>query len=176
MKYYDLNFMILTSLDKGQLDSTVSWLDSKFNVQPESPDRKVQRRKLAYPIRKEVEAWHYQLKFVPAADISPKFFEELQMELKTKKEILRFLLLKKRDEPPAKESRRARNPEGAAETADADASEAAETTEAKESPAPETVKTETVAEVKKETVAETKKSKVQLQEIDQKLEEILKEE
>ncbi|MFA5249225.1 MAG: 30S ribosomal protein S6 [Candidatus Paceibacterota bacterium] len=176
MKYYDLNFMILTSLDKGQLDSTVSWLDSKFNVQPESPDRKVQRRKLAYPIRKEVEAWHYQLKFVPGADISPKFFEELQMELKTKKEILRFLLLKKRDEPPAKESRRARKPEGAAAAESSENDEGSETVEVKESPVPEAVETETVAEVKKETAAETKKSKVQLQEIDQKLEEILKEE
>ena len=163
MEYYDINFLILTSLDKSQLDSTVSWLDSKFNVAADSAEKKVQRRKLAYPIKKEVEAWHYQLRFVAPADISPKFFEELQKEIKAKKEIIRSMIVKKRDEPPAKEKRVRR---AETENEDSSSSPAAAPEEAKNEPE---TKTEAVTEAKKE-------KKVQLQEIDQKLEEILKEE
>lgn len=163
MEYYDINFLILTSLDKSQLDSTVSWLDSKFNVSADSAERKVQRRKLAYPIKKEVEAWHYQLRFVAPADISPKFFEELQKELKARKEVLRSMIVKKRDEPPAKEKR-----VRVAET---------ENAEDGDSPAVASEAVKNEPEAGAETPAETKKEKkVQLQEIDQKLEEILKEE
>ncbi len=163
MEYYDINFLILTSLDKGQLDSTVAWLDSKFSVAADSAERKVQRRKLAYPIKKEIEAWHYQLRFVAPTDISPKFFEEFRKELKERKEIIRSMIVKKRDEPPAKEKR-----VRLAET---------ENAENNESPviAPEEAKSK--PETKTEAAIETKKGKkVQLQEIDQKLEEILKEE
>jgi ribosomal protein S6 len=163
MEYYDINFLILTSLDKSQLDLTVSWLDSKFNAATDSAGKKVQRRKLAYPIKKETEAWHYQLRFVAPADISPKFFEELRKELKGRKEIIRSMIVKKRDEPPAKE-KRVRLTE-------------TENAESSESPAiaPEEIKSK--PETKTEAAVETKKGKkVQLQEIDQKLEEILKEE
>ena len=163
MEYYDINFLILTSLDKGQLDSTVSWLDSKFSVAADSAERKVQRRKLAYPIKKEIEAWHYQLRFVAPADISPKFFEEFRKELKERKEIIRSMIVKKRDEPPAKEKRvRLMETENA---------------ENNESPAIAPEETKSMPETKIEAAIETKKGKkVQLQEIDQKLEEILKEE
>jgi ribosomal protein S6 len=158
MEYYDINFLILTSLDKGQLDAAVSWLDSKFNVAPDSAERKIQRRKLAYPIKKETEAWHYQLRFVAPADMSPKFFEELQKELKMRKEVIRSMIVKKRDEPPAKEKRIRPVEVEAVENNDSSAS----VEEAKKEP-------------ETEAAVETKK-KVQLQEIDQKLEEILKEE
>ena len=163
MEYYDINFLILTSLDKGQLDSTVSWLDSKFSVAADSAERKVQRRKLAYPIKKEIEAWHYQLRFVAPTDISPKFFEEFRKELKERKEIIRSMIVKKRDEPPAKEKRvRLMETENA---------------ENNESPAIAPEETKSMPETKIEAAIETKKGKkVQLQEIDQKLEEILKEE
>ncbi|MFA5742881.1 MAG: 30S ribosomal protein S6 [Candidatus Paceibacterota bacterium] len=166
MEYYDINFLILTSLDKGQFDSTVSWLDSKFNVAADSAERKVQRRKLAYPIKKEIEAWHYQLRFIAPADISPKFFEELRKEMKERKEIIRSMIVKKRDEPPAKE-KRVRLVE--TENAENNGSPIVATAV--------TEKTESKPEAKIETVVETKKEKkIQLQEIDQKLEEILKEE
>lgn len=163
MEYYDVNFIISTGLDKSRLDSVLAWLDSKFGVQPESTDKKVQRRKLAYPIKKETEGWHYQLRFVAPADISPKFFENLQKEIKGKKEILRSLIVSKKDEPPAK-IRRAPRP---AETPVAENGEAAPAVQENETP-----KAETEQEAKKTE----KKEKVQLQEIDQKLDEILKEE
>jgi len=171
MEYYDDNFIISTGLDKSRLDSVFAWLDSKFSVPAESADKKIQRKKLAYPIKKETEGWHYQLRFVAPADISPRFFEDLQKEIKAKKEVLRFLIVKKRDEPPAKERRAPRPVEAASENGETVADQTSE------------AKTETEAEAKveaktdpSETKKTEKKEKVQLQEIDKKLEEILKEE
>jgi ribosomal protein S6 len=167
MEYYDVNFIISTGLDKTRMDSVLAWLDSKFNVAAESADRKIQRKKLAYAIKKETEGWHYQLRFVAPADISPKFFEGLQKEIKSKKEILRFLIVKKRDEPPAKERRAPR----AVEAVAAENSETAAPSQEAET------KNETEIKVDPSEVKKTeKKEKVQLQEIDEKLEEILKEE
>jgi len=167
MEYYDVNFIISTGLDKNRTDSVLAWLDSKFNVAAESADRKIQRKKLAYPIKKEIEGWHYQLRFVAPADISPKFFEELQKEIKPKKEILRFLIVKKRDEPPAKQRRAPR----IAEPVTAENSESADPSQKAN------VKNETEAKTDPSEAKKTEKEKkVQLQEIDEKLEEILKEE
>lgn len=164
MEYYDINFLISADLDKSSLDSATSWLDSKFNIAADSLEKKVKKIKLAYPIKKQTEAWHYELKFIAPADISPSFFEELRNDLKTKKEIIRSMIVKKKDEPPVKE-RRPR----LAETTPVESEESSS-----EEKKPEI---ENKNESKKEAPVEIKKEKkVQLQEIDEKLEEILKEE
>ncbi|MDD4625449.1 MAG: 30S ribosomal protein S6 [Candidatus Pacebacteria bacterium] len=162
MEYYDINFLISTGIDKGRMDEALSWLDSKFNVSADSPERKVHRIKLAYPIKKETEAWYYQLKFVAPADMSPDFFEEIQKELKIKKEFIRSLIIKKQDEPI--KERRSQAPK-------------IEKSEDEDESSPEEIKSSPESEKEAEPSAESKKEKkLQLQEIDQKLEEILKEE
>jgi len=96
MHHYEFNFLISPNLANKELDSLVEKINSLIQEGGEIfVNKKIQRRKLAFLIKKEGEAWLYSLKFIPKESLQKNFLKSLEKELKQKKEILRYLILKK---------------------------------------------------------------------------------
>jgi len=96
MHHYEFNFLISPNLANKELDSLVEKINSLIQEGGKIfVNKKIQRRKLAFLIKKEGEAWLYSLKFIPKESLQKNFLKSLEKELKQKKEILRYLILKK---------------------------------------------------------------------------------
>ncbi|MFZ3054419.1 MAG: 30S ribosomal protein S6, partial [Minisyncoccales bacterium] len=107
-----------------------------------------ERKKLAYPVLNQIEAWFYFFNLKPEAGDRKELLNSVEKILKENKDILRFLIIKKdtkKTEAPIKPMRT------------------------------RPIKVEEIKEVKEEpTIGEKpKKSKVQLEEIGEKLDEML---
>jgi ribosomal protein S6 len=114
-------------------------------------DKKADRRKLAYPINKEIEAWLYFFNLYLKAENKKEILDSIEKSLKEDKNILRFLIISKAERVQKPIRRRAEKA-------------ASETTAPKEE---EKKEEEPVSEEK------PKKTKAQLEEIGQKLDEML---
>jgi len=96
MHHYEFNFLISPNLANKELDSLVEKINSLIQEGGKIfVNKKIQRRKLAFLIKKEGEAWLYSLKFIPKESLQKNFLKNLEKELKQKEEILRYLILKK---------------------------------------------------------------------------------
>ncbi|MFA5431674.1 MAG: hypothetical protein WC319_02180, partial [Candidatus Paceibacterota bacterium] len=120
-------------------------------------DKKAERKKLAYSIENQIEAWFYFLQLRPEVQNKKEMLDLVEKLLKEEKKIIRFLIIKKdtkKTEAPAKPQRTRIHKEEKLEEA---------TVKAEEAVATEKVLTE----------EKPKKQKVQLEEIDEKLNEML---
>ena len=112
-------------------------------------DKKANRRKLAYPINKEIEAWLYFFNLYLEAENKKEILDSIEKSLKEDKDILRFLIIRKAERVQKPIRRRA------------------EKSSPEEAPKIEVKKEEAPSEKK------PKKTKAQLEEIGQKLDEML---
>jgi len=94
MKLYELAYLILSDLSETELKSfqekIISLVENKGGVliNINEPAKK----KLAYPIRKKTEAYLSSLGF----QMNPEKLIEVERELKTEENILRFLIITKK--------------------------------------------------------------------------------
>jgi ribosomal protein S6 len=113
-------------------------------------DKKAERKKLAYSVEDQIEAWFYFLQLRPEVQNKKEMLDSVEKLLKEEKDVVRFLIIKKdtkKTEAPAKPQRSRIHKE---------------------------MKTEEAAVVEETTIEEKpKKQKVQLEEIDEKLNEML---
>jgi small subunit ribosomal protein S6 len=138
MKNYELTYLIKSDLTEEEVkefqEKIISLIQEKGGVlgKINSPLKK----KLAYPIKKEGQAYLATLNF----QLNPEELAGLEKKIKLKNQILRYLILTKKEAKII----------------------------------PEAIKIPPIAKKRKEVIPE-KEKKVELEEIEKKLEEILKE-
>lgn len=134
MHYYEINLLLSPKPSNEEIESLALNLEQFFSSFGKTiKENKAERKRLAYPINKETEAWFCYFTFYPE---NPKeALEAIEKKLKENKEIIRYLIIKKQ---PQKEVIRRKK-------------------EIKITPSPE----------------QTPKAKVQLEEVEEKLHEML---
>ncbi len=100
MKYYELTYLISSNLSEEEANSLQEELSSLIQKQEGILEKKekIIKRKLSYPIQKQETAYLSTIEF----SLNPEKLNELEKEIKSKNQILRFLLLTKKpfkDEP-----------------------------------------------------------------------------
>jgi small subunit ribosomal protein S6 len=111
MQFYEINILISPSLSQEEAISFISNLENHFqDLGKIISDTKVERKKLAYPIKKEEEAWFSFFNFFPKEDkIVKETLDLIEKKLKEEKNILRHLTIKK-DEKKVERKRRELKP------------------------------------------------------------------
>lgn len=163
MKPYELTCEISTNLSEDELKETIEKIGS-FIIEENGTVEKITepiKRKLAYTIKKAKEAFLTNFIF----KIEPDKLSNLGKKLKSETNIIRYMVLTKMNEKMA--PRKIRIPKGKTFLPDEQEKEAVEISNKKSGAIEEAVK--------KERAKHAKPKKVDLKEIDQKIEEILSE-
>lgn len=156
MLFYEINLLISPNFTEDEISAFITKMETELQKYGKIvSDKKAERKKLAYSVENQIEAWFYFLQLRPEVQNKKEMLDSVEKLFKEEKEVIRFLIIKKdtkKTEAPAKPQRTRIHKEEKAE-------EAAVATEA------------TTEEVP--TEEKPKKQKVQLEEIDEKLNEML---
>lgn len=151
MLFYEINLLISPNFTEDEISTFITKMEADLQKYGKIvSDKKAERKKLAYSVEKQIEAWFYFLQLRPEIQNKKEMLDSIEKLLKEEKEIIRFLIIKKdtkKTEAPAKPQR---------------------TRPHKEEKIEEIVPTEETGVEEK-----PKKQKVQLEEIDKKLNEML---
>ena len=150
MEFYQFNLLLSPNMSEADTVSFIEKMETEMQKYGKVvSDKKADRRKLAYPINKEIEAWLYFFNLYLQAENKKEILDSIEKSLKEDKNILRFLIISKAERVQKPIRRRAEKATS-------------------ENPAKE-------EEKKEEPVSEEKpkKPKAQLEEIGQKLDEML---
>ncbi|MFA5319434.1 MAG: 30S ribosomal protein S6 [Candidatus Paceibacterota bacterium] len=158
MSFYEINLLVSTRLSQEEAIAVIAGIESKVEKYGKAISEKIiDKKKLAYSIQKETEAWLVYFNFSPAEGITNKkeILDAVEKAIKAEKNIIRHLIIRK-EELKAKRERPSSN-----KTERANEEEAAKSAIAN-SEAEETKAEEPTVEVKK---------KVQLEELDELLDQ-----
>lgn len=151
MLFYEINLLISPNFTEDEISTFINKMEADLQKYGKIvSDKKAERKKLAYSVENQIEAWFYFLQLRPEVTNKKEMLDSVEKLLKENKDVVRFLIIKKdtkKTEAPAKPQR---------------------TRIHKEEKAEEVAATEEVA-----TEEKPKKQKVQLEEIDEKLNEML---
>ena len=152
MLFYEINLLISPNFTEDEISTFIGKMEADLQKYGKIvSDKKAERKKLAYSVENQIEAWFYFFQLRPEVQNKKEMLDSVEKLLKENKDVVRFLIIKKdtkKTEAPAKPQRTRIHKEEKAE-------EATTTTE------------EVLTEEK------PKKQKVQLEEIDEKLNEML---
>jgi len=156
MLFYEINLLISPNFTEDEISTFIGKMEADLQKYGKIvSDKKAERKKLAYSVENQIEAWFYFLQLRPEVTNKKEMLDSVEKLLKENKDVVRFLIIKKdtkKTEAPAKPQRtRIHKEEKEAEAIIAT--------------------TEEVTEVA--TEEKPKKQKVQLEEIDEKLNEML---
>ncbi|MFZ2390203.1 MAG: 30S ribosomal protein S6 [Minisyncoccales bacterium] len=150
MLFYEINLLISPNFTEDEISAFIAKTEADLQKYGKIvSDKKAERKKLAYSVENQIEAWFYFLQLRPEVQNKKEMLDAVEKLLKEEKEVIRFLIIKKdtkKTEAPAKPQR---------------------TRPHKEEKIEETATEETATEEK------PKKQKAQLEEIDEKLSEML---
>ncbi|MFZ3057474.1 MAG: 30S ribosomal protein S6 [Minisyncoccales bacterium] len=150
MLFYEINLLISPNFTEDEISAFINKMEADLQKYGKIvSDKKAERKKLAYSVENQIEAWFYFLQLRPEVQNKKEMLDAVEKLLKEEKEVIRFLIIKKdtkKTEAPAKPQR---------------------TRPHKEEKIEETATEETATEEK------PKKQKAQLEEIDEKLSEML---
>lgn len=150
MLFYEINLLISPNFTEDEISAFIAKMEADLQKYGKIvSDKKAERKKLAYSVENQIEAWFYFLQLRPEVQNRKEMLDAVEKLLKEEKEVIRFLIIKKdtkKTEAPAKPQR---------------------TRPHKEEKVEEALTTET------ETEEKPKKQKAQLEEIDEKLSEML---
>ena len=150
MEFYQFNLLISPNMSEADTSSFIEKMEAEMQKHGKIvSDKKADRRKLAYPINKEMEAWLYFFSLYLKAENKKEILDSIEKSLKEDKNILRFLIIRKVERVQKPIRRRAEKA----------STETAPKTEEKQEEAPSEEK--------------PKKPKAQLEEIGKKLDEML---
>jgi ribosomal protein S6 len=158
MSFYEINLLVSTRLSQEEAIAVIAGIESKVEKYGKAISEKIiDKKKLAYSIQKETEAWLVYFNFSPAEGITNKkeILDAVEKAIKAEKNIIRHLIIRK-EELKAKRERPSSN-----KTERANEEEAAKSAIAN-SEVEETKAEEPTVEVKK---------KVQLEELDELLDQ-----
>ena len=150
MLFYEINLLISPNFTEDEISTFIAKMEADLQKYGKIvSDKKAERKKLAYSVENQIEAWFYFLQLRPEVQNKKEMLDSVEKLLKEEKEVIRFLIIKKdtkKTEAPAKPQR---------------------TRPHKEEKLEETATEEAATEEK------PKKQKAQLAEIDEKLSEML---
>ncbi|MFA5730083.1 MAG: 30S ribosomal protein S6 [Candidatus Paceibacterota bacterium] len=151
MLFYEINLLISPNFTEDEISAFIAKMEADLQKYGKIvSDKKAERKKLAYSVENQIEAWFYFLQLRPEVQNKKEMLDAVEKLLKEEKEVIRFLIIKKdtkKTEAPAKPQR---------------------TRPHKEEKTEEVATTEEAA-----TEEKPKKQKAQLEEIDEKLSEML---
>lgn len=112
MSFYEINLLVSTMLSQEEAITAVAGIESKVEKYGKAISEKIiDKKKLAYSIQKETEAWLIYFNFSPVAGLNKKeVLDAVEKALKAEKNIIRYLIVKK-EEPKAVKERVRRNSE-----------------------------------------------------------------
>lgn len=109
MLFYEINLLISPNLTEAEISSFVLKTKEELQKYGRIEGTAVpERKKLAYPLLKQIEAWLYFFNLIPAAADKKELLDSVEKTLKENKEILRFIIIKKdtkKTEAPVKPMR-----------------------------------------------------------------------
>jgi len=111
MEFYEINILISPNLSQEEAVSFISKLENEFQALGKIiSDTKADRKKLAYSIEKEEEAWLSYFSLFPneGADLK-QALDSIDKKLKEEKDVLRHLIIK-REEQKIQKKRRSEPP------------------------------------------------------------------
>ncbi len=150
MLFYEINLLISPNFTEDEISTFINKMEEELQKYGKIvSDKKAERKKLAYSVENQIEAWFYFLQLRPEVQNKKEMLDSVEKLLKEEKEVIRFLIIKKdtkKTEAPAKPQRTRPHKEE---------------------------KIEEVVAVEAETEEKPKKQKAQLEEIDEKLNEML---
>ncbi len=151
MLFYEINLLISPNFTEDEISTFIGKMEADLQKYGKIvSDKKAERKKLAYSVENQIEAWFYFLQLRPEVANRKEMLDSVEKLLKENKDVVRFLIIKKdtkKTEAPAKPQR---------------------TRIHKEEKEAEAAAVEEVA-----TEEKPKKQKAQLEEIDEKLNEML---
>lgn len=97
MSFYEINLLLASKLSLEEANAIASGLETLLqnNGQIEG-ERKIEMKKLAYPIQGQEEAWFNFIIFYPEKTASKKeLLDSIEKQIKENKDIIRHLILRK---------------------------------------------------------------------------------
>ncbi len=96
MLFYELNLLISPNFSEAEISSFIEKLEGELQKSGKIvSDKKGERKKLAYPVLKQIEAWYYFLNLYPTAENKKELLDSIEKMLKENKDIIRYLIIKK---------------------------------------------------------------------------------
>jgi len=109
MLFYELNLLISPNFSEAEISSFIEKIEGELQKSGKIvSDKKAERKKLAYSVEKQIEAWFYFLNLYPVAQDKKELLDSIEKMLKEDKDVIRFLIIKKdtkKTEAPAKPMR-----------------------------------------------------------------------
>ncbi|BFT95070.1 MAG: hypothetical protein MNSN_02480 [Minisyncoccus archaeiphilus] len=158
MSFYEINILVSTMLSQEEALTAIAGIESKVEKYGKAISEKIiDKKKLAYSIQKETEAWLIYFNFSPAAGTEKKeVLDAVEKALKSEKNIIRYLIVKKEEPKPVRERPNRKNEEKKLEEVQSKIQEIESPIESEES----------LQEESQPTPTEEKK-KIQLEELDE---------
>jgi len=105
MSFYEINLLVSTMLTQEEAITAIAGIESKVEKYGKAINEKIiEKKKLAYSINKETEAWLVYFNFSPAEGIEKKeILDAVEKALKAEKNIIRYLIVKKEEPKKVKE-------------------------------------------------------------------------
>ncbi|MDD3386521.1 MAG: 30S ribosomal protein S6 [Candidatus Pacebacteria bacterium] len=112
MMFYEINLLLSPNLEEAEASSFVENLEKELQIHGKVESvTKPERKKLAYEISDQTEAWLYFFNLYPEEEKDKKeILDAIEKSLKESKDVLRHLFIRK--EPKKKKERRTRAPKG----------------------------------------------------------------
>jgi len=148
MIFHELNILVSPNLSDADIASYIEKLEAELQkLGKVVSNKKADRRRLAYPLENQIEAWLYSSELNIESNDKKQALDSIEKMLKEDKDVLRFIIIKKDSKKAEIKPRRAHLKPATIEE--------------------EKSVTETVVEEK------PKKHKAQLEEIDEQLDKML---
>lgn len=97
MLFYELNLLISPNFSEAEISSFIEKIEGELQKHGKIvSDKKAERKKLAYSVEKQIESWFYFLSLYPNdAQDKKELLDLVEKMLKEDKDIIRFLIIKK---------------------------------------------------------------------------------
>lgn len=96
MLFYELNLLISPNFSEAEISSLIEKIEGELQKSGKIvSNKKAERKKLAYPVEKQIEAWFYFLNLYPNAQDKKELLDSVEKYLKENKDVIRFLIIKK---------------------------------------------------------------------------------
>jgi ribosomal protein S6 len=113
MSFYEINVLVSTMLSQEEAIAAIAGIESKVEKYGKAISEKfIDKKKLAYSINKETEAWLIYFNFSPEKGLDKKeVLNAVEKALKSEKNVIRYLIIKKEEPKPVKERPNKKNSE-----------------------------------------------------------------
>jgi ribosomal protein S6 len=96
MLFYEINLLISPNLTEAEISSFIEVMEKELQKYGKVDGTKTaERKKLGYPVLKQTESWFYFFNLYPEAQDKKELLDSVEKILKENKDILRSLIIKK---------------------------------------------------------------------------------